>query len=147
LIALAAGALVLLVFGIAIGAALWVDGGLPAALGFTHRDSPKVVAGHYLDQLTAGNPGEANTLVCKAERDRNGGTGPIGLRLTGLVKYQVGEEHITEKTARVDVDVTVPVLGQLTIAIRLVDEDGQWRVCGGGLGARASAGAGSATTS
>jgi hypothetical protein len=126
-----AAAVLLLAIGIAVGVAFARDGGWRAVLGLRPSESPLVVAGHYLDQMAAGNVSGADALVCKAERGRNGQPAAIGLRLAGLVKYEIGDEHITDTTATVDVNVTVPVIGRLTFAIRLVEEAGQWRVCGG----------------
>jgi hypothetical protein len=58
--------------------------------------------------------------------------GDVERQLGGLAGLEVGEEHMEGRAASVDVKLTVPIVGSVRFVVRLVDEDGAWRVRGGG---------------
>jgi hypothetical protein len=97
-------------------------------------DSPRAAAEKFLAAALDGNQAAMQAQLCNLlkQDDQKNGKGGLGLGL--FVSYKVGEEHVTGPAGSVDVQLTVPIVGDLNFDLYMVHEAEGWRVCGGGPG-------------
>jgi hypothetical protein len=97
------------------------------------RPSPKAVTEKFLSATISGDQKTAQQSMCKlwrGEGNGDGGADPQQEWLALFVDYKVGAENIKGPSASVNVELTLPVLGKVTLDVYLIQEEDAWRVCG-----------------
>lgn len=151
---LVAGAFILLLIGVMTGYAVRfgeVGGGpgaaAPPAASPTPvkpsptpspPDTPKAAAERFFTAVIAGDNAVMRQNLCRLLRgEQPASAAPRGdfnwlTLLGGMSNFKVGEEHRVGPAASVDVNAALPLVGDTKFSVYLLQEDGRWRVCGGG---------------
>ena len=94
--------------------------------------TPSQVTERFLTAALNGNEATMHEQLCALLRADGKKDNPTGVGLGLFVGFKLGQENINALGASVNVELTVPVLGPIKFEVYLVQESGQWRVCGGG---------------
>ena len=105
-----------------------------AGLFWLIRDDPEDVVGSYLEAVQEDNAGDAREFVCDSWRNREfPNLTNVLTNWTEIVDWDIVDTETHDKSAVVTARVTYRVLSVTdsgNLRFTLVEEDGDWRVCG-----------------